>query len=195
MNDLEKLFLSGLQGMYDCEKQLVDALADMADAADSDELKQAFSEHREETEKHVTRLEGVFRAIGQEPDRMSCKGIEGIIDEGEIMAEEFENNSALDAALIAAGQKAEHYEITSYGSLCTWAKEIGNQQALSLLKENMAEEKEADQLLSKLAMEDRNLEALRNDVDDAPLTLDLAVGREHRARRRDVAPFLEGLRP
>src|SRR5579872_105494 len=158
MNDLEKLFLSELKSMYDGEQQLVKALPEMAESAESDELKRAFTGHCEETKNHVNRLEQVFRTVGQEPDRKDCKGIEGIIDDGEMVSKEFKDNAALDAALIAAGQKAEHYEICSYGSLCTWAKELGNSQALSLLKEILSEEKEADEKLTQLAKEDRNVE-------------------------------------
>jgi ferritin-like metal-binding protein YciE len=165
MNDLEKLFLSELKDIYDGEKQLVDALPELAESAQSNELKDAFNEHLEQTKNHVNRVERVFRLMGEEPDRKSCKGLEGIIDEGELIAREFEGNSALDAALIDAGQKTEHYEITSYGSLCTWAEELDITQALSLLQENLSEEKQTDEKLTRLAKEARNLEALRHDTE------------------------------
>jgi ferritin-like metal-binding protein YciE len=164
MNDLEKLFLRELQDMYDGEQQLVKALPEMAENAESPQLRDAFNEHLEQTRNHVNRLEQVFRAIGEEPKRKSCKGIEGIIDEAQLLAAEFEDNSAIDAALIASGQKAEHYEITSYGTLCTWAKELGRDQVLPLLKENLSEEKLADEKLSRLAIGDRNREAAFNDT-------------------------------
>lgn len=165
MNDLEKLFLSELKDMYDGEKQLVKALPEMAENAEAGDLKDAFNEHCEQTKEHVNRLEQVFRALGEEPMGKSCQGLEGIIDEGEMMAKEFEGNSALNAALISAGQKAEHYEITSYGSLCTWAKELGKDQILSLLKQNLSEEKETDAKLSKLAKESLNIEASYHDTE------------------------------
>ncbi len=165
MNDLQKLFLSELEDMYDCEKQLVKALPEMEESAEAPELKRAFHEHLEQTKVHVNRLEGVFRAMGQEPDRRSCKGIEGIIDEGQDIAKEFRKNSALDAGLIAAAQKVEHYEITSYGTLCSWAKELGNEEILAVLKENLSEEKMTDELLTRVAEARRNPEATRHDTD------------------------------
>jgi ferritin-like metal-binding protein YciE len=165
MNDLEKLFVSELKDIYDGEQQLVKALPGMEKSASSDELKHAFHEHWEQTRGHVNRLESVFRALGEEPRRKSCKGLEGIIDEGENIAKEFRDNTALDAALIAAGQKAEHYEITAYGSLCTWAEELGRSEVTVLLKENLSEEKTADQLLTRLARENRNRAAMRHDTE------------------------------
>jgi ferritin-like metal-binding protein YciE len=165
MNDLEKLFLSELKDIYDGEQRLVKALPELADDAESDPLKRAFTEHFEQTKNHVNRLEEVFRAIGQEPRRKTCKGIEGIVDEGEMIAKEFEGNTALDAALITAGQKAEHYEITSYGSLCTWAHHLGRDQVASLLEANLKEEKEADQKLTRLATAASNVEAMRHDTE------------------------------
>jgi ferritin-like metal-binding protein YciE len=165
MNDLEKLFVTELEDMYDGEQQLVDALSEMEESAASGELKNAFHEHLEQTRTHVNRLESVFRAIGQEPHRRSCKGLEGIIDEGEKLAKEFRGNSALDAGLIASGQKAEHYEITSYGSLCSWAEELGNSQVAALLQQNLQEEKETDERLTRLAESYRNPEAARRDTE------------------------------
>ena len=165
MNDLEKLFLSELKDIYDGEQQLVKALPEMANHAASQQLKEAFNEHLQKTRNHVNRLDQVFRSLGQEPARKSCKGLEGIIDEGETMAQEFKNNSALDAALIEAGQKVEHYEITSYGTLCTWAEQLGRTQVLSWLKENLREEKDADQKLSEIAVARRNPEAALHDTE------------------------------
>jgi ferritin-like metal-binding protein YciE len=165
MNDLEKLFLSELRDIYDGEKQLVDALPEMARSAGSADLKSSFSKHLEETKGHVNRLEEVFRGIGEEPSRKVCKGLEGIIDEGELLAAEFKGNTALDAGLIAAAQKAEHYEITTYGTLCTWANELGNERGLALLKTNLSEEKEADEKLSAIAKSLCNLEAIHHDTE------------------------------
>ena len=165
MNDLEKLFLSELRDIYDGEQQLVEALPDMEKSAVSGELKRAFHEHWEQTRNHVNRLERVFQSIGEKPSRKTCRGLEGIIDEGEITAKEFEKNSALDAALIESGQKAEHYEITSYGTLCSWAEELGRPEVVSLLKENLSEEKDADAKLTRLAVSERNVEATRHDTE------------------------------
>ncbi|HVV71171.1 MAG TPA: ferritin-like domain-containing protein [Verrucomicrobiae bacterium] len=165
MNDLEKLFVSELRDMYDGEQQLVEALPEMEKSAVSGELKQAFHEHWEQTRNHVNRLERVFQSLGEKPSRKTCRGLEGIIDEGELISKEFEKNSALDAALIEAGQKAEHYEITSYGTLCSWAQELGRAEALALLKENLSEEKEADAKLTQIAESERNVEATQHDTE------------------------------
>jgi ferritin-like metal-binding protein YciE len=176
MNDLEKLFRAELRDIYDGENQLIKALPEMEKMAHSSELKAAFHEHLEQTRNHVRRLEEVFRAMGQEPNRKSCKGLEGIIDEGESIAKEFRDNSALDAALIESGQKAEHYEITSYGTLCTWAKELGRQNVLSLLKETLDEEKQADQKLTGLAQMSSNPEATRRDTETHESFFDKIAG-------------------
>lgn len=148
MNDLQKLFLAELKDIYDGEQQLIKTLPEMEEMAGSQQLKVAFHEHLEQTRTHVNRLENVFRELGQEPTRKSCKGLEGIIDEGQSMAKEFRDNSALDAALIEAGQKVEHYEITAYGTLCSWAEQLGQERVLSLLKANLSEEKQTDQILT-----------------------------------------------
>jgi ferritin-like metal-binding protein YciE len=160
MNDLQKLFVNEMCDIYDAEHQLIDVLPKMAEEAQSDELRQAFQEHLEQTRHHARRLEEIFRIIGESPRRRSCKGI----DEGEICATEFKDNSALDPALICAAQKVEHYEITSYACLCTWARELGNSSALSLLKQTLGEEKEADEKLSELAEGRLNIEAMNRDT-------------------------------
>ncbi len=162
MNDLEKLFLRELKDIYDGEQQLMKALPEMEKSAASRELKAAFHDHYDQTRNHVNRLERVFRDFGAEPERRSCKGLEGIIDEGESMASEFKENSALDAALIESGQKVEHYEITSYGTLCSWAEQLGRTNVLSLLKQTLDEEKQTDQELTRLAEASRNIEATRH---------------------------------
>jgi ferritin-like metal-binding protein YciE len=165
MNDLEKLFIGELADIYDAEQQLIDTLPKMAEEAHSDELRSAFNQHLEQTRTQARRDEDVFRLFGQEPYRKSCKGMEGIIDEGELIAKEFENNTAKDAGLICGAQKVEHYEITSYGCLCTWAKELGNDQALALLKENLSEERFADEKLTELAERGLNVEPIAHDTE------------------------------
>ncbi len=164
MNDLEKLFLAELKDIYDGEKQIEKALPTMEQSAVSPQLKSAFHEHLDQTRAHLNRLESVFRELGQEPHRKSCKGLEGIIDEGESIAKEFRDNSAIDAALIEAGQKVEHYEITSYGTLCSWAEQLGKMRVAELLKQNLTEEKDTDQRLTMLAESSRNPEAVRHDT-------------------------------
>ncbi len=165
MNDLHKVFLNELCTMYNAENQLIKALPDAAAAAHSEALRDGINEHFEKTKKHAQRLEEVFRSIGEEPRRKSCKGMEGLIDDCEMITTEFAENSGLDAGLICSAQKVEHYEIVSYGCLCTWAKTLGYAQALGFLKENMSEEKEADKALTELAKEDRNIEALQRDTE------------------------------
>jgi len=165
MNDLEKLFIGELSDAYDAEHQLIDTLPKMAEMAHSDELKSAFRQHLEQTLGQVRRIEEVFQSFGETPRRRHCDGLEGIIDEGELVAKEFENNTALDAGLIAAAQKVEHYEIATYGSLCTWAKELGNDRAFGLLKEILDEEKDTDEKLTMLAMSGLNVQALQHDTE------------------------------
>lgn len=165
MNDLHKVFLNELCTMYDAEQQLVKALPDAAAAVHSEALREGIKQHFEQTKTHVQRLEEVFRSIGEEPHRKKCNGMEGLIDDFETIATEFTENSGLDAEAICGAQKIEHFEIVSYGCLCTWAKDLGYAQALGFLKQNMAEEKEADQALNEMAKGDRNVEALQRDTE------------------------------
>ena len=122
---LEDLFLATLKDVYYAEKQILRALPKMAKAAESDELRQAFEKHRAETEGHVERLEEVFEAIGKKAQGKTCEAIQGIIEEGKEIMEDFAESEALDAGLIAAAQAVEHYEISRYGTLRTWAQELG----------------------------------------------------------------------
>lgn len=176
MNDLEKLFLAELRDLYDAEKQIEEALPEMEEYAHSSQLKAAFHEHLEQTHNHVNRLERVFREIGEEPRRKSCKGVEGIIDEGQSVAKEFRDNSALDAALIEAGQKVEHYEITSYGTLAAWAEQLGRRNVADLLTETLNEEKQTDERLTSLAQASRNPEAMRHSSDVHEGIIDKIIG-------------------
>ena len=121
----------------------------MAKAAESDELRQAFEKHRAETEGHVERLEEVFEAIGKKAQGKTCEAIQGIIEEGKEIMEDFAESEALDAGLIAAAQAVEHYEISRYGTLRTWAQELGLTEAAGLLEQTLAEEKKTDQALSR----------------------------------------------
>src|SRR5438093_8095322 len=140
MSDLHELFIDELSDIYDAEKQLIKALPKMAKKAESEELQNAFELHLEQTKKQKDRLDQVFESIDTKPKRKHCKGMSGMIAEGEEVAGDLEDSSALDAGLICAAQKVEHYEIASYGCLCTWAKEMGHDQALRLLKQNLQEE-------------------------------------------------------
>jgi ferritin-like metal-binding protein YciE len=142
--------------VYDAEKQLIKALPKLADAASNAGLKKAFTSHLKETERQVTRLERVFESLDEKPKGKHCDGIAGIIDEGKTIIDEDFDDAAMDASLIAAGQRAEHYEMAAYGTLIAWAKAMGHTEAISLLEENLQEEKAADKKLTSLAEDNIN---------------------------------------
>ena len=148
---MDDLFVHTLRDIYYAEKQIVQALPQMIHKASDPQLKQGFRTHLGETKQHVTRLEQVFRLHGQEPRMVDCPTIDGIIDEAEDVAGEVEDKSVLDAALIAAAQAVEHYEITRYGTLIAWAKELGRNDCAALLQQNLDEEKAADKKLTAMA--------------------------------------------
>src|SRR5215471_1906202 len=148
---LHDAFLDELKDAYDAEKQLTKALPKLAKASNSPELRQAFQDHLEETNGHVEKLEQVFQSLDEKPKGQHCDGIAGIIDEGKnVMDEDFEG-ATMDACLIAAGQRAEHYEIAAYGTLVAWAKIMGHNEAADLLQEILDEEKAADEKLNAIA--------------------------------------------
>jgi ferritin-like metal-binding protein YciE len=157
--DLHELFLEELADIYNAEKQLTKALPKMAKACNADELRKAFETHLEETEEQMTRLEEVANGLEEKLKNKRCKGMEGLLEEGEEMMEEMEDSSALDAALIAAAQKVEHYEIASYGTLCAWAERMGHSSALRLLKQTLEEEEATDEKLTEIAESLANVEA------------------------------------
>jgi ferritin-like metal-binding protein YciE len=149
---LHDLFLDELRALYNAEKQLTDALPKMARAATAAPLADAFNSHHRETVKHVERLEHVFSAVGEGAREKECEGIAGILDEGEeMMAEDLDQQATMDAALIAAAQRVEHYEIAAYGTLVAWAQAMGHDEVVGLLQETLDEEKAADQKLTSLA--------------------------------------------
>ena len=148
---LDDLFLHTLKDIYYAEKQILKALPRMAKAAESEELKQAFETHREETQGQIERPEEVFKMLGKPARGVQCEAINGIIEESKEVMEDFAESEALDAGILAAAQAVEHYEITRYGSLKTWAEELGLQDAVKLLDQNLQEEKKTDQLLTQLA--------------------------------------------
>jgi ferritin-like metal-binding protein YciE len=149
--DLHELFHETLKDIYFAEKKILSALPKMAKAAQSEDLKAAFEKHETETEEHVARLEKVFKEIEQAPRGKSCDAITGIIEEGQEVMTEFKGAAALDAGLLAAAQAVEHYEIARYGTLKTWAAELGLNQAVKLLERTLAEEKKTDETLTQLA--------------------------------------------
>jgi ferritin-like metal-binding protein YciE len=149
--NLQELFCETLKDIYFAEKKILSALPKMAKAAQSEELKVAFEKHETETEEHVARLEKVFEEIDETPRGKTCDAIMGIIEEGQEVMKEFKGAPALDAGLLAAAQAVEHYEIARYGTLKTWAAELGLNQAMKLLERTLAEEKTTDETLTQLA--------------------------------------------
>ena len=156
---LADLFLDTLKDIYFAEKKILSALPKMAKAAQSDKLRAAFEKHRAETEGQVARLEQVFAAIGETAKGKTCDAIMGILDEGKEIMDEYKGMPALDAGLLAAAQAVEHYEISRYGTLRTWAGELGHTAAVKLLDATLQEEKNTDATLSKLALSEVNLHA------------------------------------
>jgi ferritin-like metal-binding protein YciE len=148
---LNDLFLEALKDVYHAEKQILRALPKMAKAAESEELREAFKTHREETQVQVERLEEVFEIIGKPARAKTCQAIQGIIEEGKEVMEDFADSEAIDAGLIAAAQAVEHYEISRYGTLKTWATQLGLRDAAKLLDQTLEEEKKTDKLLTGLA--------------------------------------------
>lgn len=148
---MDDLFVHTMQDIYYAENQIVKSLPEMIEKASDPQLKQSFQSHLRESENHVKRLEQAFRLKGIEPKGVDCPAIDGIIEEAEDVAGEVEDNTVLDAALIAAAQAVEHYEITRYGSLIAWAAQLGRSDLGALLQQNLDEEKAADKKLTALA--------------------------------------------
>jgi ferritin-like metal-binding protein YciE len=163
IDSLEKLFVDQLKDIYNAEKQITKALPKMAKAATDEELKNAFQTHLRQTEKQLQRLEQIFKDLGKTPQGKHCAGMEGVIEEGKELLEEDVEEGVLDAGLIGAAQKVEHYEIAAYGCLKTYARLLGNDRAAGLLEETLNEEKQTDQLLSEIAERAINVEALQPD--------------------------------
>ena len=150
---LRDLYIDELKDLYNAENQLVKALPKMAKAASSEELKQGFEQHLEQTRGHVQRLEQIFKSLDESPKGKKCAGMEGLVKEGsEVMEEDFEG-ALMDAALIGAAQRVEHYEIAAYGTACEFAKLLEESEHVSLLEETLQEEKETDEKLTELAKE------------------------------------------
>jgi ferritin-like metal-binding protein YciE len=156
---LHDAFIDELRDTYDAEKQLVKALTKLAKASTSDDLRSAFETHRTETEGQIQRLEDVFASLDEKVRGKHCDGIAGIIEEGKSIMEENFDESAMDACLIAAGQRAEHYEMEAFGTLIAWARALGHVEAVDLLQQNLDEEKAADEKLTQIAEGGINQEA------------------------------------
>ena len=157
--NLKGLLLHTLKDVYFAEHEILKALPKMAEAAQAPQLRQAFETHRAQTEQQVQRLNDVFALLNEQPQGEPCKAIQGILAEGQEVMEEFAGGPALDAGLIAAAQAVEHYEIARYGALRSWAELAALDDAAELLDETLLEEKETDQLLTKLAEEQVNVES------------------------------------
>lgn len=150
---LKELYVDELKDLYNAENQLLKALPKMAKAASSEELRQGFEEHLEQTRGHVERLEEIFKSLDENPKGKKCMGMEGLVKEGsEVMGEDFEG-ALMDAALIGAAQRVEHYEIAAYGTVAEFAKILGEDEHVSLLEETLQEEKDTDEKLTSLANE------------------------------------------
>jgi ferritin-like metal-binding protein YciE len=166
MKTLEQLFLNELADMYDAEHRITKALPKLARAATCAELRSALLTHLKETEEQTSRLEQVFKLVGQKPKAKKCEATVGLLTEGADLAAENKGSPTINAAIISAAQKVEHYEIASYGCLYQWAMLLGQEKAAELLEESLDEEKQADRILTELA-EAKNLEALDEFNDEA----------------------------
>lgn len=148
---MEDLYVDELKDLYSAETQIVKALPKMAEAASSPKLRQGFEEHLRQTEGHVQRLEQIFEKLGKSPRGKACKGMQGLLEEGEELISEEGASDVKDAGLIAAAQRVEHYEIAAYGSVRTFAQELGDNDAVRLLQQTLDEEAQTDEKLTKLA--------------------------------------------
>ena len=151
LETLHDLWVHELKDLYSAERQLVQALPKMAKAASSDELRTALENHLAETEEQVTRIEQILESFDESPRGQKCEGMEGLIEEGKTLMEEDADADVMDAGIIVAAQKVEHYEIATYGAVCEYARMMGHTEALQLLEQTLQEEKNADQLLNQIA--------------------------------------------
>jgi len=159
LNSLDELLVEELQDLYDAENQLVKALPKMAKAASNDTLRRAFEEHLEQTKGHVNRLEKVFQSLGQKAKKKTCEAMKGLIEEaGDFLGESAEA-PVRDAGMICCAQKVEHYEMAGYGSVRTWAEQLGRREAVQLLQQTLDEEKAADRKLTQIAESRSNPQA------------------------------------
>lgn len=156
MKNMNDLFLTFLQDIYYAERQILKALPKMAKAAENEDLKQGLMQHREETQHQIERLQHVFEQIGKRARGQTCEALNGIVEEGEEVIEQFEAGPVRDAGILANAQAVEHYEMARYGTMIAWAKVCGLDDAVKLLEETLAEEKKADQLLNQIASRSLN---------------------------------------
>lgn len=160
LETMQDLMLDELRDLYNAEQQLTKALPKMVEKSSSMTLRQAFQNHLQETEGHVTRLEQIFESLDEKATGKKCKGMEGLIDEGDDMLSETGSDAVRDAGIIAAAQRVEHYEIAAYGCAINFAQLLGRQDIASLLQQTLSEEKAADEKLSRIAEQEVNSHAM-----------------------------------
>src|SRR5688572_14268663 len=168
MDSLKDLYIDELKDLYNAENQLLKALPKMAKKAAAPELKRAFQEHLTQTEGHVNRLEKIFKGLGEKPTGKTCKAMKGLVEEGKEIIEEDGDDAVLDAALIGAAQKVEHYEIAGYGVARTFASLLGEEDAMQTLQRTLNEEGETDKKLTSIAESAINIEASEAEEDEKP---------------------------
>ena len=151
LENLQQLFLKELRDLYDAENQITDTLPKLIDAAHHSQLKSALQEHLQVTKQQISRLDQIFRMLNEKPKRETCKGIKGIIAEGDEIVSAGGDPSTIDAGIISAAQRVEHYEMAGYGTVRTYAQLLGQQEAARLLQQTLNEEEEADQKLTQIA--------------------------------------------
>lgn len=166
INSLQELYVEELQDLYDAEHQIIKALPKMIGKAESEELKDALTEHLEITKEQAKRIERIFSEMGEKAKAEKCKGMQGIIAEGDDLIGDIEDSGVRDAAIIAAAQRVEHYEMAGYGTARTYAEQLGEDEAANLLQQTLEEEKEADEKLTTLASE-INQEAAEGAEEEA----------------------------
>lgn len=164
LNSLRELYIEQLKDLYDAEHQIIKALPKMVEAAQAEELKDALSEHLEITKEQAGRIEQIFKNLGEKLRAEKCKGMQGVLQEGDDLVAKIENEDVRDAAIIASAQRVEHYEMAGYGTARTYAELLGEQDARELLQQTLNEEEEADQVLTNLAG-DINSEAIEEEAE------------------------------
>lgn len=162
LESLHDLYLNELRDLYGAEQQIVKALPKVIDKTTSPQLRQALENHLEQTRGHVTRLEEIFRMHGEEAKKVKCKGMDGILDEGDDLIGKDATPEVRDAAIVSACQRVEHYEMAVYGSVRTYAQQMGHDRAAAILQQTLDEEKQADALLTQVAQSRVNIEATRH---------------------------------
>jgi len=178
---LKELYIEELKDLYNAETQLVKALPKLARAASSEELRRGFEDHLEQTKGHVERLQKIFDMLEESPKGKKCKGMEGLIEEGAEVTEEDYEGSLLDAALIGAAQRVEHYEIAGYGTVRSFAETLGESEHVSLLNETLEEEKETDEKLTELATQ------INAEANEGGEESKMPQSKEDRKRSKRVA--------